>query len=75
MELILTWVIKAEHTGALPGNPSFAWIKKKNFNKKFALAPGSQFPEGVLSYYSCREKFSFFCLEGCPAHLLLFFFM
>ena len=28
MELILTWVIKAEHTGALPGNPSFAWIKK-----------------------------------------------
>ena len=29
MELILTWVIKAEHTGALSGNPSFAWIKRK----------------------------------------------
>ena len=32
MELILTWVIRAEHTGAFPRNPSFAWIKKK-FNK------------------------------------------
>ena len=29
MELIMTWVIKAEHTGAFPGNPSFAWIKRK----------------------------------------------
>ena len=25
----MTWVIKAEHTGAFPGNPSFAWIKRK----------------------------------------------
>ena len=31
MELILTWVIKAEHTGALLGNPSFDWIKE-NYN-------------------------------------------
>ena len=28
MELILTWVIKAEHTGVLSGNSRFAWIKE-----------------------------------------------
>ena len=32
MELIFTWVIQAEHTGAFSQNPSFAWIKK-NINK------------------------------------------
>ena len=41
MELIFTWVIQAEHTGAFSQNPSFAWIKKK-FLQKFATAPGTQ---------------------------------
>ena len=48
MELILTWVIKAEHTGALSGNPSFDWIKE-NYNFVHQL-PAPSAPEGGTLY-------------------------
>ena len=50
MELIMTWVIKAEHTGAFPGNPSFAWIKRK-FYIFMHRHPAPSELEGVVSYY------------------------
>ena len=43
MELIFTRVIKAEHTGALPGSPSFFLDKKKLYFH--APAPGTQVPK------------------------------
>ena len=46
----MTWVIKAEHTGAFPGNPSFAWIKRK-FYIFMHRHPAPSELEGVVSYY------------------------
>ena len=46
----MTWVIKAEHTGAFPGNPSFAWIKRK-FYIFMHRHPAPSGLEGVVSYY------------------------
>ena len=51
MELILAWVIQAEHTGAFP---RFAWIKKF---KKIAPAPGTQVARRSSLYLLPRLKF------------------
>ena len=56
MELILTWVIKAEHTGVggvrgggYLGDPGRA---HRYFNKKLYWHPAPSGPEGVLYTYS-----------------------
>ena len=64
MELILTWVIKAEHTGAFPqnplGDPSRAhryFNKKHNFDwilYFYAPAPGSHIPRTTFFLYVCN---------------------
>ena len=59
MELIFTWVIKAEHTGAFPGNPSFAWIEKNNKNCTGTRHPGSQNQEFIPTTIEKCVKLSF----------------
>ena len=69
MELILTWVIKAEHTGAFPGNPSFAWIKRK-FYIFMHRHPAPSELEGVVSYYYGSWKGGYL---GDPSRALRYF--
>ena len=56
MELIMTWVIKAEHTGAFPGNPSFAWIKRKFYIFMHRHPAPSGLEIGLSYYYHHRNR-------------------
>ena len=43
-------MIQAEHAGAFPRNPSFAWIKKKKFNKNLHRHPAPSVPRRDCLY-------------------------
>ena len=51
MELIFTWVIQVEHTGALPENPSFALIKKEFKLDFIFLCTGTRQPVAQKVYF------------------------